>query len=143
MKPLKKFFNSGKTLAWIKQNLTEQEAILNQLRPLLPPPMGEHCVRAIAKKGDLILLVDSPAWASRLRYLSQNLTQQLRQKGLAVRRIQVKVTIASSRKLHREGMRRANPLSPSNAKLLSSVAECVGDDALRSALLRLSQHEGK
>lgn len=140
MKPLNKFLNSAKTLAGIKAQLAEQEAIIEQLQGILPPPMVEHCVRAIPKNGDLVLLVDSSAWASRLRYFSPQLNRQLQQNGLAVRRIQVKVTLVNSRNAHRERMRRINPLSPSNAKLLKSVAESLDDNELRMALLRLSTH---
>ncbi len=140
MKPLNKFLNSAKNLAGIKDQLAKQKAILEQLQSVLPSPMAEHCVGAIPKNGHLILLVDSPAWASRLRYLSPKLSKQLRQKGLAVRYIQVKVSLINSRNMHRVRRRQINPLSPANAKLLSSVAACLDDDELRMALLRLSKH---
>lgn len=139
MKTLNKLLSSGRALASIEEKLAEQEALLKQLRSLLPQPISEHCIWAIPKKGDLILLVDSPVWASRLRYLSPKLNQQLRQYGLKVRRIQVKVSIMRGDVLQ-DKTRRANPISAANAKLLSSAAQSVDDEELRSALLRLSRH---
>jgi len=139
MKPLTKLLNSGKTLATIGGKLAEQDALLKQLRSLLPEPLSAHCVWSILKQGELIVLVDSPAWASRLRYLSPKITQQLRQTGLAVRGVQVKVSLSNKRHMPRKKIRRATPISNANAKLLSSVAESVDDDELRNALLRLSR----
>ncbi len=139
VKPLHKLLNTGKALASVGEKLAAQDALLKQLRSLLPQPMDQHCVWTVLKKGDLILLVDSPAWASRLRYLSPKLTQQLRQSGLSVRRILVKVTLINTRHIQRKKSRRAIPMSSSNAKLLSSVAETVDDAELRDALMRLSK----
>jgi hypothetical protein len=141
MKPINKLLTAGKALASMDARLVEQKILLEQVRSILPLSMAEHCVWANPNsKGDLILMVDSPAWASRLRYLSPKLSLQLRQNGHPVRRIQVKVTILNMSPMQQKKIRRANPLSISNAQILSSVAESLDDEKLSSALLRLSRH---
>ena len=140
MKTLNYYFNSVHSTLGIRQQLTQQRVILERLRTLLPPPMGEHCIGAIQKNSDLILHVDSPVWASRLRYLSTELKQQLRQERLIVRHIRVKVALPHQHAVNGLPKQRIKPLSSANAKIIRSMAEYLEDPALKMALLRLSKH---
>ena len=141
MKSINKLLAAGKTLATIDTRLAEQKALLEQLRAIMPLSMAEHCIWAVHNRnGILVLMADSPAWASRLRYLSTKLSQKLRQIGYPVTRIQVKVTILNNPPIQQKIMRRANTLSLSNAKILNSIAESVDDEKLSTALMRLSRH---
>jgi hypothetical protein len=139
MKPLNRMFVSTRSLASLGERLSAQQALLERIRPLLPAPLEDHCVWAILRDSDLTLLVDSPAWANRLRYLVPQLKQQLLRHGLQVRNIRIKVTILRGDAGRRTRHRKANPLSRANAELLDCVARGIEDEGLRNALLRLSR----
>jgi hypothetical protein len=143
MKTLNRTISSGKSLNSLREKLKSQEDLLERIRTLLTPPLHDHCVWSVLNKGELILFTDSPAWASRLRYLSSNLQQQLRREGLSIRRVLVKVSLSNKEYLQKSGarnLRRANPISQSNAQLLRSIAQTVDDPSLKASLERLSKH---
>ncbi len=108
------------------------------LAPLLPPPLGEHCRAAALHDGELVLSADSPAWASRLRYLAPMLQAQLSRKaGLRLQRIAVTVAPPAPRVGRRPPLRN---LSPQSTEHLAEVAEATEDPRLREALMRLVRH---
>jgi len=108
------------------------------VRSLLPQPLDLHCLSAQRREGRLILHAGSSAWASRLRYFSRDLRIRLRDKGVPVQKIEVRVLIGNPRKT--PPPRRARTLSSDNAELIGAVAEGIGDPDLRAALQRLSRH---
>jgi hypothetical protein len=139
--PVSNYLSRGGSLPLIQRRLAEQERLLQLVRQLLPDPVGNHCLAAVMRDGQLTLLSDSSAWASRLRFASNNLLQQLRQRGMKCSRAKVKIVIQG----HQAGRRRPRParqLSPENGKLLRTTAEHIEDRDLREALLRLSRHTG-
>lgn len=140
MKPVHQLLSSGKALTRLGRQLAVQDELLNLVRSLLPHPLDEHCMSAILHENSLTLLADSSVWASRLRYLSRNLQQKMSKTGVKIINIKVKVCIVerpfgSTRRPHK-----ATRLSPANAELLRAVGECMQDEGLKDALLRLSQH---
>jgi hypothetical protein len=141
MKPVNDLLNSARPLSWLSKKLAEQQSLLKQVRLLLPSPLDDHCSSAVLQNGKLVLLADSPVWASRLRYLSHNLQQQLGQKGFTIRRIQSKVSIPEDLVKQQQKTRPIRPLSQANADLLRSVAESMENQDLKNALLRLSRHK--
>ena len=129
-----------KRFAYLQNQLGIQEQLLKQVRETLPSPLDQHCIRAIPQGEVLILLVESSAWASRLRYLGRELLKQLQRRKLRFHRVQVRVSMATRPARQNRSTRRALPLSSENAVLLRSLAESSDDDQLKSALLRLSRH---
>ncbi|MDJ0806476.1 MAG: DciA family protein [Gammaproteobacteria bacterium] len=140
MKSFKMMLGTTQPMASLKDNLGKQQSLLKRIRVLLPKPVDEHCIWSLQKNRDLFLWADSPAWASRIRYFSAKLIQKLCQEGLDVRYVRVKVALTGRQHPQSKRPRRATPLSSANMRLLNAVAESVDDDALRSALMRLSQH---
>jgi hypothetical protein len=94
----------------------------------------------ILKNGLLVLLADSPVWASRLRYASHDLQRQLILHGWSIRRTQSKVSIPKKLTEYNAKIRPTMPLSQANAELLRSVAESIQNKELKDALIRLSTH---
>lgn len=89
-----------------------------------------------------MLLADSPVWATRIRYAVPALLERLEGEGdIPVREIQVRV--GRARIAREPASRRARPLGEETARNLRETAEAVGDEALRSALLRLARRTGK
>lgn len=118
------------------QQLNQVQACLERI---LPDDLGPH-YRATAILGDsLILHAESPAWATRLRYLIPDMLAAL--SGMPdlrdIRSIRIRTVPhsppATGEKPHRT-------LSADTAKLLRDVAGSIQDPKLRATLLRLSRH---
>ena len=139
MKPLHKLLESRSALAQLGKKLAEQNSLLVRIQALLEPALASNCTGAILHGSVLSLLVESPVWASRLRYLAPQLQRQLRHQGYALQRINVKIALPDHTP-SRHKTQRAMPLSRENARLLQATAEGMSDDRLKAALLRLSRH---
>ncbi len=116
----------------------EQLAILNHIKQLLNKQLAEHCLSASYDNNRLKLFTDSTIWASRLRFQSQSLKQQLQAFGLEVTQIDVRVSLDSLQKpLPRK--KPARPvLSQSASQLLIDTADSIGTPELAAALKRLA-----
>jgi hypothetical protein len=95
---INKFLQENTTLASLIADSRRQEALLQQVRTLLPEPVNHHCCAAILREQRLILYADSSAWANRLRYLTHNLNSHLQQQGVIVHKISVRVLVTDNRK---------------------------------------------
>ncbi len=126
----------------IARNLLSQaqdlQLLLTRVRKHLPPPLEDHCRAALFKKRQLILFVDSPAWASRLRYYSRNLKSLLLREGMRVERVSIRVIIGDTPLQQKRPA--AKRLSSDNASLIRQTAEGIGDEDLSAALRRLGRH---
>ncbi len=105
---------------------------------ILDKTLKNHCDIANFRDGNLVLLTDSPAWISRLRYQIPSLLKQLQQlsefKGITQikLRIQPKYVERKKRQLHRE------PISSIAASCLTTLADSVQDFELKTALQQLA-----
>ncbi len=130
--------HSGPTLRELHRRLDAQERLLGLVRGLLPEPLDRHCLAAQQQRGRLLLHTDSSAWASRLRYLSRDLRAKLRDKGILVQKVEVRVFIDSPARRRPPG-RRCH-LSRDSARLIEATADEIRDADLRAALKRLCRH---
>jgi hypothetical protein len=142
MKRLATLLASGKTLRQLQEQLYHQDQLLARINSFLPEPLGDHLIQVIDKDHEWVILVDSPVWASRLRYQTPQLAQWLRAQGVQEKRIRVKVALPYSGTQPERRTRQAFPISSKNAALLRSIAETVNDEALKQALSRLSECTG-
>lgn len=128
----------GPTLKQLLARSKQQAQLLERVRTLLPAPLQGHCTAAILKQNQLLLYTDASAWASRLRYLSRDLTRRLGKQGMGINKVTVRVMLNArpARTEPRPGRR----LSAENAALLDQTAEGIADPKLSSALRRLSRH---
>jgi hypothetical protein len=70
-------------LGELTREAERRRGFTGRIRAKLPPDEGEHLVSAAENDaGELVLVMDSPAWAARVRY---------RAAELGVRRLRVKV----------------------------------------------------
>lgn len=135
-RPATNFLHSAPALRVLKKTLQEQERLLSLVRSLLPPPLDCHCLYVQHRENSLLIYTESSAWASRLRYFSNNLRNQLQEKGIHFGKINVRVLIDNQHKTVTR--RHATPLSSRNASLIRDVAEDIQDADLSAALKRLS-----
>lgn len=119
--------------------LDQQRQLLLAIRTSLAPPLAAHCLYATLKEGQLTLITDSAAWATRLRYQIPELTAGLGslQGEIATCRIRVQPRTVSRRTPEMERERAL--VSPATVSLLKEAAEAQGDTELGRALSRLAQ----
>jgi hypothetical protein len=135
-----KLLRAQGTLTRLNRQLAQHQRLTEQLRNLLPPPLNEQLLAAVLNGGRLTLLVPSPVWASRLRYLAPQLLRQLRQQGLLVEQLHPRI-VPQQGQLRSSGHRKSPVLSQQSARLLHQTAETMEAGPLREALLRLSRHQ--
>jgi len=143
MKSLGELFGSRESIKTLNKKLAQHAALLARIRLLLPEPLGDHCIGAVPHETRLVLFVDSPAWASRFRYLGRDLREKLKAEGVALESIRIKVFLPQSAPAERHHPAEPLTLSKESAAMIRSTAECTESTELREALLRLSRHAEK
>lgn len=83
---------AGKDLSQLVTRAREAGELDARVRALLPEPLGEHVTGAVLHEDTVVILVDSAAWASRIRFMAPELVGLLapRYDGV-VARVRVKV----------------------------------------------------
>lgn len=142
MKSIQKLISTQSTLASLGDQLTCQAKLMQQVKACLTAPLDEHIQAAVLKDQALTLFVNSPAWASRLRYLAPQLIRQLKQAGLIIQEVRARIIPEAG--MGMKSRQRHRPiLSEESAETLRSTAEGLEAGALREAMLRLSRHSQK
>lgn len=117
-------------------------ALTARVRALLPPPQRDHCRVANVKDGELVVAVEGPAWAARVRFHTPQLLADLRRQGVPLRRVRVVVSPTPT-SLPPGPATPARSLSQDSAQLLEHAADAINDEKLSVALRRLSQRSTK
>ncbi len=139
MQRVQKLLNSQGALNQLKRQLEAQQSLTEEVRKLLPPPLNEQLKGAVLSGRRLTLLVNSPVWASRLRYLAPQLSRQLRHNGLPVEQVLPRI-VPEQTKAHSRRKARALHLSEKNAEMLRQAADALEPGPLQEAMRRLSRH---
>jgi hypothetical protein len=116
------------------------ESLSRQISAWLPEPLAEHARVANVDPQRLVLQTDSPAWATRLRYLAPPLLAYLKQQPdlAGLLNVQVRIRPAASGTADRPGRR--PQFSRLASESLQAAAEGHSDAELRDALIRLAEH---
>ncbi|MCC5859176.1 MAG: DUF721 domain-containing protein [Ectothiorhodospiraceae bacterium] len=102
----------------------------------LPDAFAGHWGLGRLDEHALVLVADSPAWASRLRYLGTELTRLIAEAGgPRARRVTVKVSSPAPQ----PKTPTPRQLSEQAMRCILSAAESQSDPKLRAALLRLAR----
>lgn len=121
-----------------------QDALGRRVRRLLPAPLDSHCLGAEWTDERLTLVLDSPAWAARARYLTADIQQRLSReinpppRALGFRTARqgaASETASRSRRRPAPGTR----LDDDSRNHLLAVARSIRDSELREALERLAR----
>ena len=123
--PLYRLVEQGEQTSHLLRMLRRQQALLEEVRARLPDPLGSHCLHARISGNTLILHVDSPAWASRLRFQSNALLQALREQAPGLKKLSVRQLLPEAPRPRRTA---GSPASP------SPLRESIADDELRGLL---------
>ncbi len=138
MRKIKDLMADQEILSQLGHRLASQLRLAEQVRSCLPAPLDKQLQAAVLNAATLVLFVDSPVWASRLRYQSPALLRQLRASGINVDQIQTRIVPA--RQGQRKRPRQPARLSEQSAESLRQTAEAIGEGELGEALRRLSRH---
>ena len=127
------YLHQGNQLASLHQQCREEAELLRKIRQRFPGNPTSHITSIRLNCQIAILYVDSPAWASRVRYLCDQLVGTV-----AAREFKVQVLPVDQQQGSAE--REPPPRHSDNAaKVLAEAAECTSDDNLRAVLKRLSK----
>ena len=135
-KSVRQLLKGKPTLKRLELEISAQKALLEQIRAMLPGDLASHCVAARLREQRVVVYADSPAWATRLRFLAPQLPGLLRAVHPAVREVRVRMLI------HRAPptpIRRRARQSDEGAFIIQQSAVNTSDPDLRAALLRLSR----
>jgi hypothetical protein len=124
------------TLKLIQAEISAQQALLDQVRQHLPGDLASHCVAAQEREKQLVLHLDSPVWATRLRYTSPQLLSLLKRDKPSLRGIKVKLVLTRHTPRRKLSAPRHSDLA---AAIILDSAEDTKHPQLRGALQRLSR----
>ena len=140
MRDIRRLLGTQGVLKQLQNQLARQQALTEQVRSMLPAPLNEHLSAAVLIDEKLSLLVASPVWASRLRFLAPQLMRQLRQQGLALSQIQPRIIPENPLARRQRSLQPARKPSPGSAEALRQAADAMEPGPLQEALRRLSRH---
>lgn len=133
---LRQLLRHSQGLEKIFREVRLQHQVLADVQALLAPAIAAHCVAAQITRQNLVLHTDSPAWATRLRFLTPQLLSQLRGRypGLASIRLHLLPQNAA-----KPTPKRPPRHSAHGGELIRAGAATVADPDLRDALERLAE----
>lgn len=134
--------NRSSTLADLSKENHQRRQLTERIRLLLPAELHSHLLGIGLQQQTLVLYTDTPAWATSLRYQTNQLIIQLNheQDLRHIQQIRVKTQVTYNKPARQQPKR--TPLSPS-AELLACLAETMNDAEIRRSLKRLSRRLSK
>jgi hypothetical protein len=136
-------FNKLKKSAALARLLAQARLLVTLeqlLKRLLEAPLNEHCRVLALHDQSLVVAVDSPVWAARLRFHTPRLARLLsRSLSVPVQTIRVRVCPVSGVEAP---ARRPRPVRRGAAgkQALLQAAQTVSDPELKTALQKLASH---
>jgi hypothetical protein len=131
---------SGPHAQLLAQNGLNNE-LLGFVRKHLSGPSSLHCVNAQLQHETLIVHVDSPAWATKLRFQLGSLLPHLRKAPSLDGLQQILVRVLPSAENRTSGSAPSSArLSEESAELIRNLASAITDDTLRASWLRLAKN---
>ena len=122
----------------------ELQQLTRLLHKVLDPSLAPHCRVGRFAPPQLTVVVDSPAWASRLRFQSNGLIRQLNKKFKEFNGISsIETKIYPVRLPRRESPVIRRQISPAAAESLTQMANSIEEPSLKRALLRLASRTNK
>jgi hypothetical protein len=96
--PLRPLFSgSDGALARLERGASAAEALAATVRAALPEALRPHVLAANRRGDDLVVIVDSAAWAARVRYAGTRVREQLDAQGIGFTgRLRVRVGRSAS-----------------------------------------------
>lgn len=114
----------------------------------LPPECDGHYAVTNIHQRELVIMADSPVWATRLRQLAPQILALTRQDFAQLQHVQIKSRLPASVTAQTPASAAAKPrvrrqISLRASQQISSAASSITDRALKNALLKLARHHAK
>lgn len=141
--PIAKFLSSKATklspLISQAKRITQINIILNQS---LDYEIAKHVQVSNIHNNQLRLIVDSAAWATRLRYKQSEIINRFKNFAITKSINAIHIKISPSNNPVSEKPKRHNniKLSKSSAELMAREIEVIDDENLKNALIRITRH---
>ncbi len=122
------------------------------LRNILPVECNNHVEVANIRDQNLMLITDSPVWTTRLRQLSPQILQFIRENTASdnmqiIHHVQISTRYHSTNGSEQQTLNKKNrhkpQISEKTATLLSQSADSIDHPQLKSALLKIASHTGR
>ncbi|MGH8495320.1 MAG: DciA family protein [Gammaproteobacteria bacterium] len=81
----------GSALGELARRAADMDRLGRTVASLLPDPVGSHVTSASLHDDVLVVITDSPAWASRVRFEGNSLLEGIRAAGADAQKLVVKV----------------------------------------------------
>lgn len=101
-----------------------------------------HCAVSNIEEGILILHADNGSWASKLRFYSSTILQQLRQRAEYAGLKSIKITVIPQTLSSPKKSVKKPILSPQDVNLIQQLADSVQDLDLKRSLEKLANRNG-
>ena len=144
-RPINKLFQEADSdLAILVTRTRLLKRLTHILRTQLENDLAEHCYIGNIEQDTLVILADTAARASKLRFYSAQLLESLPQVDAvfaAIKFIKVKVLSLTTPNTIPEVDNTPGPqMNQENARGIQTLADSVDDQQLHDALLRLARH---
>ncbi len=128
-------FSGLKRLTLQAERLSALDKMLNER---LPSALAAHVRLATIRDGCLVLLADSPVWATQLRHHTPAILSDLPEapEFAGVKSIRIRNYLGT---VERRQARKAASMGPGTALAMETQAESIPDPALRAALKRIAR----
>ncbi len=134
------FLHRNKKLQDLIQKAQQNSQLLILIRELCPEKIKSHLVSAQSENQMLILMTDSPAWASQLRFLSSQLLQKLKKQHYFFKKIIIKVSLQKVPVQNSSNTQSVKKLSKETSHIIQQTANMIGHPQLKKALMNLSRY---
>jgi len=144
LRPIQTILSEGITKnhqARLFQQNQRHAALLETIQELLPDSSKAHCLSAQLKYDNLIVHVDSSAWASKLRFQLTTLLPTLRRQQGYHAATKVTMRIQPQQSSHATHKKRtSNAMDPQTAQQIRELASAIRDEELRQTWLKLAEN---
>lgn len=130
------FLRLSNPLELLRVELDQQSAVTERVRAALAEELSTHLIAARVKGVELVLYIDSPAWATRLRLAGPKLLRSLNAQRMTARDVRTRVVVLATAQTKRAV---SADLSVNARRALTEAARGTTDQALKASLLRLSR----
>lgn len=113
----------------------ELDRLSRRIVPLLPAPLRDHVSHASLRNDRVLLLVESPAWATRTRMDQTRILAAVHSLGLAATSVAAKIMPIRAPDV---GSATVRPPSPETARRIRAAATAISDPELRDLFLELA-----
>ena len=130
----------SKALIAEAKRLSQINIVLNQS---LDQQLAEHIYVSTLVNGLLTLVVDSPAWATRLRYMQPTIIADMKKYAISSEINQIKIKVRPADHIKAKKAPRAKrelTISHESAEIMQESLNAISDPGLKASLSKIIRH---